>query len=342
MAGKTNIIALAIIAVVVIAILAYAAASQISRTSSQQSVVAVQLTDPPKIPAGTQQLLITYSSVELHSSSSGSANQSQWVTASGNGTIDLLTLTNVSQTIANAKIASNSMINIVRFNITSAQIVINGTTYNVTVPSGKINIAITGGQKINSSSSSVLIDLYPTVNAHGSANGTVYMMVPAARAIVVNSNASVKINANVGSSSHVGAGLRLRLGGNASASSGGICIGINGNPCGGGTNATVTTTISQGNNGTEANNTVTVKLGSRISNFLIQSVNYNNDTVSGLLYVMYPVARTVGANTVLQVGSTVGYSCDNTLSMLTGVNANGTATFRTIVNSSTHIGGCPI
>ena len=110
----------------------------------------------------------------------------------------------------------------------------------------------------------------------------------------------------------------------------------------GGTNATVTTTISQGNNGTEANNTVTVKLGSRISNFLIQSVNYNNDTVSGLLYVMYPVARTVGANTVLQVGSTVGYSCDNTLSMLTGVNANGTATFRTIVNSSTHIGGCPI
>ncbi len=339
MAGKMNIAALAIVAVVIVAILAYAATVYTSRIASPQSVVAVQITDPPKVPAGTQQLLVTYSSVGLHSSSRGSANQSQWITVAGNGTINLLALTNASQTIANAKIAANSTINIVRFNITSAQIVINGTTYNVTVPNSQINIAITGSQKINSSSSSVLIDFYPTVNVHGSAKGTVYMMVPASRAIVVNSNSSISINANIGSTSRIGAGLRLRLGANASSSVGGVCIGINGNPCGG---TTATTTINQSGNGTEMNNTVTVKAGGKISNFLVQGVNYNNATVSGLLYVMYPVAKTVGANTVLHIGSTIGYPCDNTLSMLTGVNANGTATFRTIINSSAHVGGCPV
>ncbi|MDE1849885.1 MAG: DUF4382 domain-containing protein [Candidatus Micrarchaeota archaeon] len=312
-----NAIAYVVVVIVVLGIIAYAIMSNAIRLPGK-SVLAIQLTDPPKVPPGTQALLVTYSSIEVHTTGT---NQSGWVTAQGSGTVNLLALANSSKTIANAYVAANSTVNLVRFNVTSAQIIVSNSTYNISVPSNQVNVAITGNQKINSSgSSAVLIDFYPTVNAQGNANA--YVMAPAARAILINSNATININANIGSIVSIVSGIKLRLGMNGTGSNG------NNNGGSGHVNGTVSGTVTAG-------------LGSRVSNFVVQSVNYANSTVTGLLYIQYPVASSAGVSTTLHVNSSVGYACDNTLAVLTKVNANNTATFTTLANTSTR-GGCPI
>lgn len=153
-------------------------------------------------------------------------------------------------------------------------------------------------------------------------------MAPAARAILINSNATININANIGSIVSIVSGIKLRLGINGGGN------GANNNSGNGNGNAN--TTI----NGT-VSGTVTVSAGSRIKNFVVQNIDYANSTVTGLIYVQYPVASNIGVGTTLHVNSSVGYACDNSLAVLSNVNANNTATFYTLTNTSTR-GGCPI
>lgn len=318
-----------VVAVIAVLVIAYAVLVIYNGMAVKQaagrngSVLAVQLTDPPTVPEGTSALIVAYSSVQVHVSSP--ENQSGWVSASGNGTVNLLALENMSQTIAKANISANSTVNLVRFEVTSAKIIINNTEYNVSIPNQQINVAITGKSKINASSSAILIDFYPTVNAHA---GT-YMMAPAARAILVNANTTVSINTNIGSKAAIGAGIKTRLG---------LGLGIGIGSSGGGS----------GNSGASANSTnnsygsmTTVRAGERISNFMVQEVNYTSNTVVGLIYVEYPVATNVGQNVTLHLNGDIGYACDNTEYKLTGIYANGTAAFTSILNTST-VGGCPI
>jgi DNA-binding transcriptional ArsR family regulator len=146
-----------------------------------QSVV-FSLTDPPSVPNGTQALNITYSSLQAHYL--GANNASAWVSGSGGGSLDLMTLVNASQVIGTGKIPVNSTINIVRFSITSAYVVINGTRYNVTVPSGELTVPVTGGGQA-ASNSSVLIDLSPVVATIYTSNSTVFVLVPSVKAVIV-------------------------------------------------------------------------------------------------------------------------------------------------------------
>ena len=284
--------------------------------------VAIALTDPPNVPQGTRQLLVSYSSVDVHVS--GSGNQSGWVSATGSGTVNLLALTNVSQTIASAGIATNSTINLVRFNISSVSITINNSTYNVTSPNNHVTVAVTGSSKINSSSA-VLIDFYPTVNAHthGNANTTTYVLVPAARAVVVGVNATMGINTNIGSTATINSGVRARLG-----------VGISGN------SSSIGIGLGNGNENT-SNSSVVAGVGQRVSNFMIDNISYSSGTVTGLLYIEYPVASNTGTNTVLHANDSIGYACDNTEFKLTSIYSNGTAVFTKIQNTAKP-GGCPI
>ncbi|MDE1865349.1 MAG: DUF4382 domain-containing protein [Candidatus Micrarchaeota archaeon] len=318
----------AALAIVAILVIAYVASISLSGGpwAGGTTRVAVQLTDPPSVPQGTQQLLVSYSSVEVHVSGS---NQSGWVSAQGSGTVDLMGLQNFSETIADASVAANSTINLVRFNISSIKVMINNSTYNVTSPNNQVTVSVTGGQKINSSAA-VLVDFYPTVNSHASGNATAYVLVPAATAVVINSNSTVSVNTAVGARSSITAGIRAKLG---IGLGGGTCIGIGGGSCG----ATTTVGGSSGGN----NGTIMATAGDRVSNFLVESVNYSSRTVFGLRYTLYPVATTVGANATIQVNDTVGYACDNSEWKLRDIYSNDTALFVHIQNSPSP-GGCPI
>ncbi|MDE1870913.1 MAG: DUF4382 domain-containing protein [Candidatus Micrarchaeota archaeon] len=157
--------------------------------------VPVMMTDPPQVPAGAQALVVTYSSVMAHTS--GGQN-SGWVNVAGSGSVNLLAVVNSSQVIGNANISANSTINLIRFEITSANITVNGTTYNVTLPNSNLTIAVTGKTKVNSSTG-VLVDFAPVVHAVYNDNSTAFVMAPAAKATVVtNVSAGIGVGARIG------------------------------------------------------------------------------------------------------------------------------------------------
>ncbi len=143
--------------------------------------VLFSLTDPPSVPNGTQSLNIAYSSIQAHYV--GSEGSSGWISGAGSGSLDLMNLINTSQVIGTGQFPANSTIDMVRFTIASANIVINGTSYNVTVPSGQLTTSVSG-TKVGTNSS-VLIDMSPVVAAIYTSNSTIFVLVPSLKAVMV-------------------------------------------------------------------------------------------------------------------------------------------------------------
>ncbi len=150
--------------------------------SSGNSLVALQLTDPPQVPSGTQSLVIDYSSMAVHVSG---AQHSGWIQSNASGSIDLLSLLNVSQTLGTVAVPNGTSINMVRFYVTASKITINGTSYNVTLPSTQVTADISGNSTVNASSS-VLLSLSPTIVTILTSNSTVFVMVPSVKAVILS------------------------------------------------------------------------------------------------------------------------------------------------------------
>jgi len=147
------------------------------------------LTDPPNVPAGTTVLNLTYSDIALHLTYSDGTNE--WLSVGTSGTVDSFSLVNMSQTIASTTIPTGSKVDKIQFTIVNVDVVINGTTYNVTTLSNTLVLAVANSQ-INQTLSGVLVDFNPTIVQIQSAdtNGTplsYYVLVPSATASVVNS-----------------------------------------------------------------------------------------------------------------------------------------------------------
>ncbi|MEM3227705.1 MAG: hypothetical protein QXK65_02030 [Candidatus Micrarchaeaceae archaeon] len=144
------------------------------------SAFVIQLTDPPQVPAGTQALVISYSDLQLHEAAA--PNSTGFIDLNQSGSVDLLGLVNFTQTIGVANIKPNMTFNLVRFNITSAKIEIDNSTYNVSVPNNRLTVHISNS---NSSAKGVLIDITPSVLEIYAANQTVFVLVPSARAVII-------------------------------------------------------------------------------------------------------------------------------------------------------------
>ena len=168
--------------------------------------LAVQLTDPPHVPGGTQSLVIGYSGLALHEA--GQSNSTGFIDLNASGSVNLMNLTNFTQTIAVAHVKLNQSFDMVRFNITSAKIDINGTVYNVSVPNNRLQIKISG---LNGTSGGALVDLSPTVLQIYAANQTIFVMVPAARAITINNRSINSTSIRVGFKAIVNADVKAKL-----------------------------------------------------------------------------------------------------------------------------------
>ncbi len=178
----------------------------VPQQAPQTSRAPVLLIDPPALPAGTQSLIVSYSSVAVHASGGPGSG---WINASGSGSINLLDAVNVSKVIGYANISANTTLNLVRLNITSAEITINGTAYNVSVPNPSLTVAVTGRTKINSTAA-VLIDVSPVITAVYSQNATSFIMAPAAKATVVSSS-NAAAQGGIGASVALNASARASL-----------------------------------------------------------------------------------------------------------------------------------
>lgn len=154
-------------------------------TSSQPnpvygSLVLVQLTDPPIVPAGTTSLNLTYSSVGIlvAEPAQGSQVTTSTVTVNpqgGSATVDLLRLQNVSETVASASLPNGSTIYSVTFGVSSISMEVNGTSYPVTLATGASSLTVTLVHgTVLQGTNAALLELNPTV-VNTSAG---YQMIP--------------------------------------------------------------------------------------------------------------------------------------------------------------------
>ncbi len=174
--------------------------STVSPSVSSNGTVALMLTDPAQVPQGTTALNVTFNGAMVHES--GASNSTGFVAINASGTINLLSLVNVSQTLGIVSLNKSKNYNTIILNVSASSITINGTTYNVTLPSNKLMVHISD---FNGTSGAALIDLSPTIVQIVSANQTVFVMVPSVKAVVVGSG-------NVSSTAvHVGARVNLNL-----------------------------------------------------------------------------------------------------------------------------------
>jgi hypothetical protein len=183
-----------------------------SQSTSSQGTISptylVLLTDPPQVPTGTEQLNVTYSGVSIQVTAPNGT--SSWVSVNVSGTVNLVSLANLTQTIASAKVPAGSLATAVELGISSIQAKINGTTQVVTPLSSKITISVAQPTSANQNVTGAILDLSPTlartqvVNASSGATTNHFVFVPSGVAIGTN-------NVNQ-SQAHVGSKARLSAG----------------------------------------------------------------------------------------------------------------------------------
>jgi hypothetical protein len=153
--------------------------------------VSIALTDPANVPAGTQSLNISYSGVQAHTiGSSGSS----WTSLSTSGSIDLLSLYNSSIDLGSFSASNGTVIDAVRFNVTSASIEINNTIYPVILSSQQLTATVSGSNVVNGTTK-ILVDLSPTVMEVLSQNSTTFIMVPSMAAVIIPHDTNIIIKA---------------------------------------------------------------------------------------------------------------------------------------------------
>lgn len=198
--------AIGIIIVIAIAAVAYKAlvpsvSVPVTTTapSSANSTVMVQLTDPPAVPNGTQALMLYYSNIELHAA--GKSNSTGFVSLNASGSVNLMNLTNLTQTVGVGKVSKTANFDLLRLNISGATITIGNATYNVSVPNNRLLVRLSS--LMNATSPTALIDFYPSVLQIYAANQTIFVLVPSLKGVVIK---GLPLNST---QAHVGAKARI-------------------------------------------------------------------------------------------------------------------------------------
>ena len=181
MASRLVGYAAAVVVIIAIAVIAYV------YTTTPSNNLFISLTDPANVPVGTQSLNVTYSSLMVHTTS---GNASGWINVPGRGTLDLLMLYNFTTLLGSVHVANGTIVNMVRFNVTSASIALNNTDYPVTLPSSQITVPVLGANIVNGTQN-LLTDLAPTVVTVITANSTVFIMVPSVKAVLIGSSTAI-------------------------------------------------------------------------------------------------------------------------------------------------------
>jgi hypothetical protein len=162
-------------AVIAIALAGFTVAyPMLSRTNT--GILALQITDPPVAPAGVTKVVIQYSDIYAHVANS-EGEHGGWYKVAGAGSIDLMSVVNVSQTLGATPVPIGTY-NGIKFNVTSATVTYNGTTYPATVPHGWIGVPIKGeGISVTESADAgVVIDMAPTI-IMSNENGNIHFII---------------------------------------------------------------------------------------------------------------------------------------------------------------------
>jgi len=215
-------VAVALAAAIVLSSIYYVSTSTTSVTSTgsqtnsqipDQSVLVVQLTDPPQVPAGTSSLNLTYSAVNLLVSEPSYNGQvtinSISVTQPGDSsTLDLSHLQNLSVTIASIILPTGSIIYTIGFTVESIALDLNGSIYHVTLATGgdSLDATLVHPADLNGSAAA-LLDLSPVVVD----TPTGYQLIPSMVGVLKPQSEFTPGDANLGTTSQITQKDKLEL-----------------------------------------------------------------------------------------------------------------------------------
>jgi hypothetical protein len=144
-------------------------------------------TDPPTTASGVSKVYLQYSGEDLHSA--GSASASGWVSMNSEGTVELTSLVNTTQTIASSKIKSGAY-DMARLDVASVKVLYNNQNYTASVPSGQFAANMNGQAEVNGSApSAAVIDLHTLVVNAGNSTQPQFLFSASASAAVMPSSA---------------------------------------------------------------------------------------------------------------------------------------------------------
>jgi hypothetical protein len=159
--------------------------SPVTTSVSGSGTLAVLLTDPPTVPNGTTAVYATYSGLAVHIA--GAGNNSGWHVLNAQGSINLMSIINVSRTIASANVQSGRF-DALAFNITSATVTFLGKNYSayLVYEDHTLVVPVVGGITINNGqTSAAVIDLTPTILLLGDPATPAFAFIPAARGYTI-------------------------------------------------------------------------------------------------------------------------------------------------------------
>jgi len=169
-----------------------------SSVVGQTGSLAVLMTDPPTVPAGVTSVIINYSNLAIHVSSAG--NETGWHALNVQGQIDLMSVINSTQTVAEADITSGNF-NALAFNVTSAIVTFHGVNYSADLvyQEHMLFVPIVGGINItDGQASAAVIDLTPTVLLLGNLTDPTFAFIPSARAYTIPAQSVGSLHLQVG------------------------------------------------------------------------------------------------------------------------------------------------
>jgi len=164
--------AAAVLALAIIAGSSFLAGSSILsgfQSSGPNSLLVIQLTDPPQVPVGTSSLNLTYTSLNLlvgePTGVDGQMNpKTISVTPSGgSATLDLLKLQNISQTIGSVVVPDGSVIYSATFAVSGIKIDVSGTKSPVSLESGSTLTVTMANDHPLHGTNTALLQLNPVV-----------------------------------------------------------------------------------------------------------------------------------------------------------------------------------
>ena len=166
--------------------------------SYEMNSYVVMLTNPPVAPEETTLIELTYSGVLLHVTYPN--GMTEWLPVNASGTVNMSSLTNMTQTIASTAVPVGSTIDQVQFDMAEVIARVNGSDHNVTPLSNSLVVKVNDGN-VSQPISGVLLDFNPTLARTQAANDEGdsvdnYVMIPSAAAIAVTeiSDAQVEVD----------------------------------------------------------------------------------------------------------------------------------------------------
>lgn len=118
-------------------------------TNYLPGTVTLRITDPPgggqsQYPSSITSISITYTSIDIQASGAVNSTNAGWHTIVASGTIDLLTVLNVQERLGSARLPTGRY-DLIRMVAGAAIVTINGSPRSYVIPSGRIQVLITGG-----------------------------------------------------------------------------------------------------------------------------------------------------------------------------------------------------